>query len=43
MAATTTRPPRLPNGTRVHIRSDHFVEGATPLSESGRLAGCRPS
>ena len=26
MAATTTRPPRLPNGTRVHVRSDHFVE-----------------
>jgi len=27
---TTTRkrnrPPRLPNGTRVHVRSDHFVE-----------------
>ena len=26
MAATTTRPPRLPNGTRVHVRSDHFAE-----------------
>jgi len=22
----TQRPPRLPNGTRVHVRSDHFVE-----------------
>ena len=26
MARTTTRPRRLPNGTRVHVRSDHFVE-----------------
>ncbi len=26
MATTKTRPPRLPNGTHVHVRSDHFVE-----------------
>jgi len=26
MARTTTHPPRLPEGTRVHVRSDHFFE-----------------
>ena len=26
MARTTTRPPRLPDGTRVHVRSDHFPQ-----------------
>ena len=26
MAAKTTKPARLPDNTRVHVRSDHFVE-----------------
>ena len=26
MARTTTRPTRLPDGTYVHVRSDHFPE-----------------
>ena len=25
MARTTNRPPRLPNGARVHVRSPHFA------------------
>ncbi|MBM4020275.1 MAG: hypothetical protein FJ288_18470 [Planctomycetes bacterium] len=26
MATSKKRPPRLANGTRVHVRSDHFAE-----------------
>ena len=26
MGTASKRPPRLANGTRVHVRSDHFVE-----------------
>ena len=26
MARSKKRPPRLPNGTRVHVKSDHFAE-----------------
>jgi hypothetical protein len=25
VATRTKRPPRLPNGTRVHVKSDHFA------------------
>jgi hypothetical protein len=26
MARSKKRPPRLPNGTQVHVKSDHFAE-----------------
>lgn len=35
MAATKTRPQRLPNGTRVHVRSDHFAEECNAVVEKG--------
>jgi hypothetical protein len=33
------RPPRLPNGTRVHIRSDHFPEEADGRITKGHYDG----
>ena len=30
------RPPRLPNGTRVHVRSDHFAEECDAVVTKGR-------
>ena len=38
MTTTTrkrNRPPRLPNGTRVHVRSDHFVEECDAVVTKG--------
>ncbi len=35
MAATTTRPPRLKNGTRVRVRSDHFAEECDAVITKG--------
>ena len=39
MMTTTTRkrnrPPRLKNGTRVHVRSDHFVEECDAVITKG--------
>ena len=32
----TPRPPRLPNGTRVHVRSDHFAEECDAVVTKGR-------
>ena len=38
MTTTTrkrNRPPRLPNGTRVHVRSDHFAEECDAVVTKG--------
>jgi len=33
------RPPRLPNGTHVHVRSDHFVEECDARITKGEWDG----
>ena len=38
-ATHTNRPPRLPNGTPVHVRSDHFPEECDGRITKGRRDG----
>jgi hypothetical protein len=39
MATKQKRPARLPNGTRVHVKSDHFAEECDGIVTKGELDG----
>ena len=39
MKTTSKRPPRLANGARVHIRSDHFAEEFDAVVTKGEYDG----
>jgi hypothetical protein len=39
MRTTSNRPPRLANGTRVHVRSDHFAEQFDAVVTKGEYDG----
>ena len=39
MTCPTKRPPRIPNGTRVHVRSDHFTEECDARITQGEYDG----
>jgi len=39
MATKQKRPPRLANGTRVHVRSDHFAEECDGVVTMGEYDG----
>jgi hypothetical protein len=39
MATKKNRPPRLPNGTRVHVKSHHFAEECDGVVTMGEFDG----
>jgi hypothetical protein len=39
MRTASKRPPRLANGTRVHVRSDHFAEEFDAVVAKGEYDG----